>query len=102
MLRLAGRYTFTPKNHKKGDSMIAIKKQPLKITHVEKDYSHLNHYENEVFLYLEELRESGETNMFGAVPYLQERFQMHYEDAKDMLSLWMKSYNKDDEYEEEE
>ena len=57
---------------------------------------------NEVFLYLEELRESGETNMFGAVPYLQERFQMHYEDAKDMLSLWMKSYNKNDEYEEEE
>ena len=82
--------------------MIAIKKQPLKITHVEKDYSHLNHYENEVFLYLEELRESGETNMFGAVPYLQESFQMHYEDAKDMLSLWMKSYNRGGEGEGEE
>ncbi len=74
--------------------MIAIKKQPLRITHVEKDYSHLNHYENEIFLYLEELRESGQTNMFGAVPYLVERFEMSKEKARDMLSLWMKSYDR--------
>ena len=81
--------------------MIAIKKQPLRITHVEKDYSHLNHYENEIFLYLEELRESGQTNMFGAVPYLVERFEMSKEKARDMLSLWMKSYYRNDEHEEE-
>ena len=40
--------------------------------------------------------------MFGAAPYLVERFEMSREEARDMLSLWMKSYNKDDEYEEEE
>ena len=34
--------------------------------------------------------------------YLQERFEMTKEEARDMLSLWMKSYNKNDEYEEEE
>ena len=79
--------------------MIAIKKQPLRITHVEKDYSHLNHYENEIFLYLDELRQSGETNMFGAVPYLVERFEMSKEKARDMLSLWMKSYNRGEEEE---
>ena len=74
--------------------MIAIKKEPIKITLVEKDYSYLNHYENEVFLYLDELRQSGETNMFGAVPYLVERFEMSKEKARDMLSLWMKSYDR--------
>ena len=82
--------------------MIAIKKEPIKITLSEKDYSYLSHYENEVFLYLDELRQSGETNMFGAAPYLVERFEMSKEEARDMLSLWMKSYNKNDEYEEEE
>ena len=39
--------------------MIAIKKEPIKITLAEKDYSYLSHYENEVFLYLDELRQSG-------------------------------------------
>mgnify|MGYP003139096133 CR=1 FL=1 len=82
--------------------MIAIKKRPLKITHAEKDYRHLNHYENEVFLYIEELRESGETNMFGAAPYIQERFQMSRKDARDILSLWMKSYDRGVEGEGEE
>lgn len=82
--------------------MIAIRKKPLKITQADKDYSYLNHYENEVFLYLEELKMSGETNMFGAGKYLQERFEMTKEEARDMLSLWMKSYYKNDEYEEEE
>ena len=81
--------------------MIAIKKEPIKITLVEKDYSYLNHYENEVFLYLDELRQSGETNMFGAVPYLVEKFEMSKKEARDMLSLWMKSYYRNDEHEEE-
>ena len=40
--------------------------------------------------------------MFGAGKYLQERFEMTKEEARDMLSLWMKSYYKNDEYEEEE
>ena len=82
--------------------MIAIKKQPLKITQAEKDYSYLSDYENEVFLYLEELKMSGETNMFGAGKYLENRFEMTKKQARDMLSLWMKSYYKNDEHEEEE
>ena len=50
------------------------------------------------FPYLEELRESGVTNMFGAVPYLQEEFpDLRYdrERAKAVLTAWMKSFEKD-------
>ena len=42
------------------------------------------------FDYLEELRESGKVNMFGARPYLAEEFDLHDEEAKRILLLWMK------------
>ena len=44
------------------------------------------------FNYLEELRQSGVTNMFGATPYLMEEFGMSQREAKDVLLQWMKSY----------
>lgn len=46
------------------------------------------------FDYLEKLRESGETNMFGAAPYLQREFPelAHDRDrAREILAAWMKS-----------
>lgn len=49
------------------------------------------------FDYLEQLRESGETNMYGAVPYLQEHFsELRYdrERAAEILSEWMCSFRK--------
>ena len=42
--------------------------------------------------YLEELRESGETNMFGASPYLQREFGLEKSQAREYLSYWMKTY----------
>lgn len=43
--------------------------------------------------FLDELRESGETNMFGARPYLLEEFpELTKEEAKEVLSQWMKSF----------
>lgn len=42
--------------------------------------------------YLEELRQSGVTNMFGAVPYLMERFGLERSEAKQILSNWMETY----------
>jgi uncharacterized protein YjgD (DUF1641 family) len=43
--------------------------------------------------YLDELRESGVINMFGAAPYLQKVFGITYrKDAQDILSYWMKNY----------
>ena len=55
--------------------------------------------ENVYWLFLEELRRSGVTNMYGAVPYLQEAFDLDKEDAINILSDWMKNYNRED-YEE--
>jgi len=42
--------------------------------------------------YLDALRESGETNMFGAGVYLQEEFDLSKSDARTILSYWMKSF----------
>ena len=45
--------------------------------------------------YLDELRESGETNMFGARPYLIAAFGILDEKmAGNILTYWMKSFGK--------
>lgn len=42
--------------------------------------------------FLDELRESGETNMFGAAPYLMEEFpEFDRREAKAIVSEWMHS-----------
>jgi len=41
--------------------------------------------------FLDELRDSGETNMFGAAPYLMDAFDMDKRDARDILNQWMRS-----------
>lgn len=50
------------------------------------------YYKYEVFEYLDKLRESGETNMLGARPYLQEQFAMHKDDASLALGAWMETF----------
>ena len=47
---------------------------------------------NEVFLYLEELRESGVTNMFGAHQYVMEDFEVDKNMAIKLVKAWMDSY----------
>lgn len=47
----------------------------------------------EYFEYLEELRQSGLTNMFGASPYLEDEFGLEPEYAKEVLFAWMKSFD---------
>jgi hypothetical protein len=42
--------------------------------------------------YLDALRESGVTNMFGARPYVEEEFDVSKRDATEILSYWMKSF----------
>ena len=46
----------------------------------------------EIHEFLIELRDSGETNMFGASPYLQQEFGMTRYEAKDALLDWMQSF----------
>lgn len=46
--------------------------------------------------YLEKLRRSGITNMYGAAPYLEEEFGLDHKEAIAVLSDWMENYNPDD------
>jgi len=47
----------------------------------------------EAFEYLDDLRESGETNMFGAGVYLREDFGMERKSSGAVLSAWMKTFD---------
>ena len=58
--------------------------------------------ENEYWIYLENLRRSGETNMYGATPYLQKAFGLTKSEARRILADWMSNYNPNDYKEEEE
>lgn len=46
----------------------------------------------EYYVYLEDLRQSGVTNMFGATPYLQEEFDLSKKEAREILINWMNNY----------
>lgn len=46
----------------------------------------------EMFDYLDTLRETGVTNMFGASPYLQQAFDIDSKEARSVLTEWMKTY----------
>lgn len=48
----------------------------------------------EFFEYLDELRESGETNMYGAAPYLADEFGRDKHTARVVLSRWMATFDK--------
>lgn len=45
--------------------------------------------------FLDDLRDSADTNMFGARPYLMEEFpELSHAEAKDILIYWMKTFSK--------
>lgn len=46
-----------------------------------------------MFTYLNELRKSGETNMFGAGPYLERKFGLNKIDAMTIVVEWMKNFD---------
>lgn len=47
----------------------------------------------EAFRYLDALRESGTTNMFGAAPYLANRYGLEDKLARKILTAWMTSFD---------
>ena len=53
--------------------------------------------ENEYFSYLNDLRDSGQTNMFGAGEYLERDFNLDKREAREILAKWMKSFDELDE-----
>lgn len=50
-------------------------------------------YKMKQFIYLNKLRESGETNMYGASPYLACAFSLPKRDASKILNGWMEWVN---------
>ena len=54
--------------------------------------SQFDEMKDEVFEYLEELKESGETNMFGATTYVMETFEISKVMAIKFVSAWMETY----------
>lgn len=51
-----------------------------------------NAKEQEYFDFLEDLRKSGDTNMFGASPYLQAAFGLGKDEAINVLVDWMDAH----------
>ena len=51
--------------------------------------------EKEMFDYLNDLRDSGATIMFGASPYLVDEFYIDKHEARKVLSKWMQNYDED-------
>lgn len=49
--------------------------------------------QDQVFAFLDMLRESGKINMFGASPYIQKAFEFNKAQARQYLLAWMESYN---------
>ena len=48
--------------------------------------------EQEVFQFLDDLRDSGVTNMFGARPYVEEEFPELGKESSTYLSKWMSTF----------
>ena len=51
------------------------------------------YYEEEYFEYLDELRESGVVNMYGAGPYLTDEFNIPPNHAIKVLRRWMDTFS---------
>ena len=52
--------------------------------------------EKRVFNYLNDLRSSGETNMFGAAPYVHREFpELSKAESRKLTALWMKNFSED-------
>lgn len=47
----------------------------------------------EFFEYLDALRESGATNMFGAAPWLANAFEIPVTEARTILSSWQRTFD---------
>ncbi len=46
----------------------------------------------EMFVYLDNIRETSAINMFGAAPYLQDAFGLSRHEARDILLEWMDTF----------
>ena len=52
----------------------------------------IEEFQEDYFTYLDELQKSGVTNMLGAASYLEDKFWIEPSEAKEVLRLWIKSF----------
>ena len=52
-------------------------------------------FQEDYFAYLNELQASGVTNMLGAASYLEDNFWLEPSEAKEVLRLWIKSFEEE-------
>ena len=52
-----------------------------------------NYDASEYFFHLDQLRESGKINMFGAPKWLQDNFGLSKEEAKYVFLQWVETFN---------
>lgn len=52
--------------------------------------------ENGMFEFLDDLRESGQINMFGAGPVVAEVFGLSKVEAREVVGAWMKNFGGDE------
>ena len=57
-------------------------------------------FEKRVFQYLNDLRLSGETNMFGAGQYIERKFKISKRYASELLDSWMFNFSDIGDYDE--
>lgn len=60
---------------------------------MDKQIERPDYLEDEHLEYLDVLRASGATNMFGAAPYLQEAFGLDRTEARKVLVYWMETFD---------
>lgn len=58
--------------------------------------------EKKAMEFLNFLRRTGVTNMFGAAPYVEEEFGLDKREARRILTLWMLNFNEAGNYAEVE
>ncbi len=56
--------------------------------------------EKEVMEFLNLLRNTGATNMFGATPYIMQEFDIPKQEASQLLVLWMDNFNEEGKYDD--
>jgi len=55
-------------------------------------------FERMIFSFLDDVQFSKQINMFGAVPYIVEQYGCNKNDARRLLSLWMKNAGEENDW----
>ena len=88
---------FNDESIKTGEPIKSIDMNKTMLDHISKDeWEGIVLHKADQFIFLETLRETGITNMFGAGPYLAKGMHLEAREANKVLSEWMKNYDPKD------